>query len=72
MKIEEPQGGTLMSSYGVPQGSILGLLSFIIYSNDISSVNLYEELSWYADDSSFFYFAPQPQNYLNKLVKWFK
>ena len=41
-------------SHGIPQGSILGLLLFVVYMNDISQVILDSELAIYADDTAIY------------------
>lgn len=44
-----------MVSSGVPQGSCLGPLPFLIYMNDVLNVPLEGELYLFADDSATFY-----------------
>ena len=64
---------------GMPQGSILGLLGFIIYVNDITNTVPKLSLIQYADDTSAFTFNKDinilnntMSNGLNKLNKWFQ
>ena len=59
---------TLNISCGVPQGSILGPLLFIIYLNDVAELKLNGKLVLFADDAAIFYEAENPE-VLTKLMQ---
>ena len=57
---------------GVPQGSILGPLFFILYINDLQNASELVELLLFADDTSIFYSHSNPNTLefvLNNVIK---
>ena len=60
---------------GVPQGSVLGQLLFLIYRNDLDT-NIVNKISKFADDAKLCHRARNPddimelQEDINKLVEW--
>lgn len=51
------QSKRLQIKIGVPQGSVLGPLLFLIYINDIGKLQLKGSLKLFADDCALFYFS---------------
>lgn len=78
VKIGQHQSSPSPITFGVPQGSILGPLLFLLYINNIQNIGLKADVSLYADDTSLFYFGnsmkaitSKAQNDLNLLNNWF-
>ena len=79
VSINRAESSTLTMEYGVPQGSILGPLLFIIYFNDIPEIAKYAKFILYADDANIILTANtideinnQLQNLICNLLKWVK
>lgn len=79
VKIGSDQSEPQLITFGVPQGSILGPLLFLIYINSIKNIGLKGNISLYADDTSLFYYGhsidaiiSDAQCDLNLLNLWFQ
>ncbi|CAF4942058.1 unnamed protein product [Pieris macdunnoughi] len=79
VKIGNAQSSEIPITCGVPQGSILGPLLFLIYINNIHELGLHGRITLYADDTCLFYFGSniqtmvaQAQSDLNVLSSWFQ
>lgn len=79
VQINHTKSKELRVRCGVPQGSILGPLLFIMYINDITHVSKMADLILFADDSNLFVsdkhvdkLVTLANNELAQLSKWFK
>jgi len=77
--LNEVESDMLPVNCGVPQGSTLGPLLFIVYINDIVNVSRILQLILFADDTNIFLSGPKIDELcitlnteLSKLSRWFK
>jgi len=52
---------------GVPQGSILGPLAFIVFINDLPKTGKYSDVHMYADDTVVFFSSDNPDTTKDRL-----
>jgi hypothetical protein len=78
VKIGQYKSNPQNITFGIPQGSILGSLFFIIYVNNLDNLGLSGHLTLYADDTCLFYsgysihdIIVEAQKDLDKLNSWF-
>lgn len=69
VKIGNFTSSTHSITFGIPQGSILGPLLFLIYVNNISNIGLSGHVTLYADDTCLFYFGHSIHDIIAKAQK---
>lgn len=79
VRIGKTTGNLESVEYGVPQGSVLGPILFLIFVNDLYAEKLIGRITAFADDTVLYYEATtlkdlhsKMQIDLNKIILWFK
>ena len=70
--VNESESSTRPVTCGVPQGSILGPLLFVLYVNDMKNSSDVLSFILFADDSNIFYTHHDPQSLVNTMNAEFK
>ena len=64
--IKDRSSSKLPITHGVPQGSVLGLLLFLLYINDLQKAMQHSSVHHFADDTNLLY----TNNFLKKINKY--